>query len=66
MSQCVKTATAGLHWIVNGEDVYFEAFQGLKSQDGELHHNLMILYKNYTGDNQNVLLLHYMHLEGRL
>lgn len=56
MSQCVKTA--GLHWIVNGEDVYFEALQGLKSQDGELHHNLMILFKNYTGDNQNVLLLH--------
>jgi len=63
MSQYVKTPTAGLHWIVNGEDVYLEA---LKSQDGELHHNLMILFKNYTGDNQNVLLLHYMHLEGRL
>jgi len=40
--------------------------EALKSQDGELHQNLMILFKNYTGDNQNVLLLHYMHLEGRL
>lgn len=52
----VKTPTAGLHWVVNREDVYFEAFHGLKCQDDELHHNLMI--KKYTGDHQNVMALY--------